>query len=292
MPELPDLEVVVPRVREAVAGRRIVGARVKEPIVLRVAVPGDLPTLMTGRTIESVDRRGNFVLLGLGDLELAVNMMLAGRFRLATPADKVERTMCFALVIEGDLELRYLDDKKMGKAYVIPKGRYDLAPGLATMGVEVMSDAFTLERFRALAARRRDQVRTFLMDKSALAAIGNAYADEILFAARIHPKTRVQQLAPAELEVLYQAIRSVLSQAIDEVARRGAPIEEKVRDFLAVRGKKGARCPRCGTTLRRAVHLSADAVFCPECQPARRPQFIDWRKLTPSPSSPRRRRRR
>jgi len=219
------------------------------------------------------------VLLGLGDLELAVNMMLAGRFRLATPEEKTERTMCFALAIEGGLELRYLDDKKMGKAYVIPRGKHELAPGLATLGVEVMSKAFTLPRFRELAAGRRDQVRSFLMDKRALAAIGNAYADEILFAARIHPKTRVRELSADEIATLYRAIKDVLSQAIDEVSRRGAPIEEKVRDFLAVRGKKGARCPRCGTVLRRAVHLSADAVFCPECQPARRPQFVDWRKI-------------
>ena len=279
MPELPDLEVVVPRLRETVAGKRIVGARVKEPIVLRVAVPGDLPTLMTGRTIETVERRGNFVLFGLGELELAVNMMLAGRFRLAAPGEKTERSMCFALLVGQDLELRFLDDKKMGKAYVIPRGRHDLAPGLATLGVEVMSDAFTLARFRELARRRRDQVRTFLMDKKAIAAIGNAYADEILFAARIHPKTRVQQLTSKEIDRLHGCIKEVLAQAIDEVARRGAPIEEKVRDFLAVRGKKGAKCPRCGTTLRRAVHLSADAVFCPECQPAKRPQFVDWRKV-------------
>jgi len=279
VPELPDLEVVVPRLRETVAGKRIVGARVKEPIVLRVAVPGDLPTLMTGRTIETVERRGNFVLFGLGELELAVNMMLAGRFRLAAPGEKTERSMCFALLVGQDLELRFLDDKKMGKAYVIPRGRHDLAPGLATLGVEVMSDAFTLARFRELARRRRDQVRTFLMDKKAIAAIGNAYADEILFAARIHPKTRVQQLTSEEIDRLHGCIKEVLAQAIDEVARRGAPIEEKVRDFLAVRGKKGAKCPRCGTTLRRAVHLSADAVFCPECQPAKRPQFVDWRKV-------------
>ena len=270
---------MVPRLREALAGKRITSARVKEPIVLRVAVPGDLPSLTTGRTVSSVDRRGNFVLFDLGDLELAVNMMLAGRFRLATPDQKIEGAMCFALLFEDGVELRYLDSKKMGKAYLIPRGRHDLAPGLATMGVEVLSDEFTLERFRALAARRRDQIRSFLMDKKTLAAIGNAYADEILFAARVHPKTLVRQLTPDELETLYLAIRSGLSQAIDEVARRGAPIEEKVRDFLAVRGRKGAKCPRCGTTLRRAVHLSADSVFCPECQPARRPQFVDWRKV-------------
>src|SRR5262249_25636338 len=155
--------------------------------------------------------------------------------------------------------------------------------------------------FRKLARKRRDQVRAFLMDKRALAAIGNAYADEILFAARIHPKTWVRQLSDDELATLHAAIGRVLRDAIAEVARRGAPtgerasasessgrrlrrgrfppIDEKVRDFLAVRGRKGEPCKNCGTTLRAVRVLDYDAVFCPQCQPARRDQFIDWSKL-------------
>ena len=278
MPELPDLEYVVARLRETALGRRVTAARVSEPIVLRVAVPGDFAPLMTGRTLDAVERRGQFVLFSLGDLDLVINPMLAGRFRFAEVGAKKEASMCFALAF-AELELRYLDDKKMGKAYVVKKGDHAQVPGLRELGLDIMSAKFTLDAFKKLAQKRRDQVRAFLMDKRALAAIGNAYADEILFASRIHPKTWVRQLSDEELATLHKQIGLVMRAAIDEVARRGAPIDEKVRDFLAVRGRKGEPCKTCGTTLRAVRVLDHDSVFCPQCQPAKRSQFIDWSKL-------------
>src|SRR5262249_47760966 len=156
-----------------------------------------------------------------------------------------EASLCFALGFEQlELELRYLDDKKMGKAYLVRRGDHAQVPGLRELGADILADTFTLEAFRKLAGKRRDQVRAFLRDKRALAAIGNAYADEILFAARSHPKTWVRQLSDAELGTLHAEIGRVMRAAIAEVARRGAPIDEKVRDFLAVRGRKGEPCKR------------------------------------------------
>src|SRR5581483_6781398 len=137
------------------------------------------------------------------------------------------------------------------------------------------SPLFTRELFMKLLRKRRDQVRMFLMDKAALASIGNAYADEILFAAHIHPKTFCNKLSPEEAEALYLAIPSVLRHAIDEIARRDEPVEVKVRDFLAVRGRDGKPCPRCGTTIRAVRVGAGDACFCPKCQPAARKLFVD-----------------
>jgi formamidopyrimidine-DNA glycosylase len=278
VPELPDLEYVVARLRETAVGRRVTAARVTEPIVLRVTIPGDFVELVTDRTLETVERRGHFLLFSLGELDLVVNPMLAGRFRFAEAAAKKEASMCFALAFE-QLELRYLDDKKMGKAYLVKHGDHRQIPALRELGADILSDTFTLDAFKKLAKKRRDQVRAFLMDKRALAAIGNAYADEILFASRIHPKTWVRQLSDDELKTLHKQIGVVMRAAIKEVARRGAPIDEKVRDFLAVRGRKGEPCKNCGTTLRAVRVLDHDSVFCPQCQPAKRSQFIDWSKL-------------
>src|SRR5262245_32257271 len=136
MPELPDLEYVVPRLRERLAGRRITGARVKEPIVLRIAVPGDLESLTVGSDVRAVDRRAQFVRFDLGDLELIVNCMLAGRYKLCPAKEKTEATLCFALAFEGGEELRYLDDKKMGKVYLVRRGDRASVPGYANLGVE------------------------------------------------------------------------------------------------------------------------------------------------------------
>src|SRR6185437_12709519 len=163
---------------------------------------------------------------------------------------KNARALCFALALSGGQELRYVDDKKMGKAYVVPHGDTSQVPLLGELGLDVMSKAFTREALSKLINKRRQQVRPFLMDKRALSAIGNAYADEILWAARIHPKAWCNTLLPEEIDALHMAVGSVLRAAIKEVARRGAPIDEKVRDFLQVRGRAGEPCPRCGTKIR------------------------------------------
>jgi formamidopyrimidine-DNA glycosylase len=292
MPELPDLVHVESKLRQALLGRVVESARTGDPTVLRLMVQAPFPGVLLGRRFQQVERRGHFICLHFDEgLSVAINCMLAGRFVLAAPDDKSPRSLAVALVVEGGegdggpaLELRYVDDKRMGKVYVVPSARLGEVPVLGALGVDLLSPGFTLENFRAIAKRRRDQVRQFLMDKRALASIGNAYADEILFTARLHPKTFVNKLAPQEIDALYAAIREVTANAIAEIARRDQPVEVKVRDFLSVRGRAGKPCPRCGTTIREVRVGDGDACFCPQCQPATRSLFVDWRKL-PGPSS-------
>ena len=280
MPELPDLEYIVSALQATVAGRPIRKVRVGDPIVLRLAVPGDLPALVTGALVRAVERRGHFVIFRLDpSYDLVVNPMLAGRFRLCASRERTEASLRFALEFDGALELRYLDANRMGKAYLVLRDDWAAIPGLTTLGLDLLGGEFTLEAFQARIARRRDQVRVFLMDKTALSAIGNAYADEILFAAGLHPKTVCARLSPDDVKTLYESIRRVIGEAIAEVRRRGEAIEEKVRDFLKVRNRKGEACPRCGTTIRVAGVRGFDSFFCPTCQPATRRPFVDWRSL-------------
>ena len=182
-------------------------------------------------------------------------------------------TVAFALGFD-ETELRYLDDKSMGKAYLAVAGDLSAIPTLDTVGVDVLSPQFTRERFVSLLKRRRDQVRVFLLDKKALDSIGNAYADEILFEARLHPKTWCRSLSHDDATRLHDAIVAVMRAAIEEVRRRDEPTEVKVRDFLKVRFKDV--CPRCGGKIRRARVRAMDASFCPTCQPATRSSFVDW----------------
>jgi len=185
------------------------------------------------------------------------------------------------------VELHYVDDKRMGKVYVARAADEQQIPVYGQLGIDVTSPAFTREAFGAILRKRRDQTRMFLMDKRALASIGNAYADEILFAAGIHPKTFCNKLSPAEADALYAAIPSVLRHAVDEIARRDPPIDEKLRDFLSVRGRDGKPCPRCGTKIRAVRVGDGDACFCPKCQPTERKLFVDWRNLPKKTEGPR-----
>jgi formamidopyrimidine-DNA glycosylase len=276
MPELPDLLYIQARLKDALVGRRVVAERLREPIVMRFAVRGNL-SLLLGRRLEDVIRHAHFLVFRFEDLDLAVNPMLAGRFRLAAPDDKEERDLVFALGFEGATELRYRDEKNMGKAYLLAKGDWKAAAGMDQAGgIDVLGPEFTRERFVSLLKKRRDQVRLFLMDKRALDSVGNAYADEILFEAGLHPKTFCRSLSHDDAVRLHDAIVKVMREAVAEVARRGEPIDVKVRDFLKVRLRDV--CPRCGAKLRKAGVRGMDAYFCPHCQPATRSGLVDWTK--------------
>lgn len=284
MPERPDLDYVVPILDRELAGRSIIGVKVRKPVVLRLAVQGTPEGLLIGRTIEAVRRRGHFVLFPLRDpahLEIAVSPMLAGRFALADLGSKSPGDLAVALALDDGRELRYRDDVQMGKFYVIERGAWKQAPGLATIGVDVLDPkAFTREAFLALAAKRRDQVKVFLLDKTALDSLGNAYADEVLWEARIHPKRFVRSLSGEELGRLYQALPAVLARSSAVIAERKPATDEKLRDFLAVRGRAGEPCRRCGCKLRKARVRADDSIFCPRCQPDERgTAIVDWRRV-------------
>jgi formamidopyrimidine-DNA glycosylase len=287
VPELPDLVHVEEVLARAVVGKRVAAARTGDPLVLRVMVRAPFPEVLVGRRLEAVGRRGHFLRFALeGGLVVVVNAMLAGKYKLLargtkTAAGKDPVSLGLALAFEDGPELQYLDDRRMGKVYVAPAADEAQIPVYGKLGLDPTSPAFTREAFGALIAKRRDQVRRFLMDKSALASIGNAYADEILFAARLHPKTFCNKLAPAEIEALFAAIPRVLGDAIAEIRRRDEPIEIKVRDFLAVRGRDGQPCRACGTKIRAVRVGDGDACFCPRCQPTGRKLFVDFSKLPP-----------
>jgi formamidopyrimidine-DNA glycosylase len=290
MPELPDLVHVEAGLRAAVAGKRVTAARTGDPTVLRIMVTAPFPAVLVGRTLEGVERRGHFMRFAFDDgLVVVVNAMLAGRYRLvpagSDAAKKDPRSLGLALTFDGAPELQYLDDKRMGKVYVARAADEQTIPIYAQLGADVLSPAFTRDAFGALIARRRDQVRAFIMDKRALASIGNAYADEILFAAGIHPKTFCKKLAPADIDALHAAIGRVLADAIAEIRRRDEPIEVKVRDFLKVRGRDGKPCVVCGTTIRAVRVGDGDACFCPHCQRETRKLFVNWTRLNDAPAA-------
>jgi formamidopyrimidine-DNA glycosylase len=279
VPELPDLIYIEDSLRRILLDRRIEAVRVYEPVVLRTAVSGGFAEALRGRKFVQLRRHGPFLDFSVPPYELIVHFMLAGRFAVREPpigARRRGKGHCFSLDLEGPLELAYLDDRRMGRVYLVDEGCTAGIPGFATQGVDVLSEAFSLQRFRELVSGRRQQVRVFLMDQTALSAIGNAYADEILFAARIHPKTGCHHLGPEELDRLHRSIGHVLREATASVRSAGRPVEEKVREHCKVRGRHGEPCPVCGTTIRRTGVLGYDSYFCPRCQRSVKPGFVPW----------------
>jgi len=164
------------------------------------------------------------------------------------------------------VDLRYADLKTMGKVYLTRD--LDLIPGFAEQGSEALDPQLTLEHFQERLRRRQGEIKGILTNQAVLAGIGNAYADEILFRAGLYPFRKRPSLSAEEVERLYQAIRSVLSEAIITLRERmGDDIDIKLRDFLEVHGKGGTPCPLCGTSISEIRARNRLTNFCGTCQP-------------------------
>jgi formamidopyrimidine-DNA glycosylase len=267
VPEWPDLHVVRGRLEKALVGREIVLVRVGDPLVLRSARP--VETALAHRRFTGVRHRGKFLIFDLDRGAIVVNPMLAGVFELADAEAKLTRTTALSLVLDDGGDLRYRDDKRMGKVHVLD-GSEDFREvhGFAQLGPDAGEVSWDQREFGERARATRRELRNLLMDQGFLAGIGNAYADEILWEAALHPKRRAVTLSDEEMSRLHGALRDVLARGVREV-EEGLPPElgTKIRDHMKVRGHKGRPCPRCGTPIVKTRHGLDDMYLCPHCQP-------------------------
>ena len=267
MPELPDLEVIREYLAPRLPGVTINGAEVRRPIIVRNLLGNDFAVHMAGRCFADVRRRGKFLLLGLDDgTVLVVNPMLAGRLRYDEPLKKDRTRDALVLRLGDGHELRYHDAEDMGKIYLT----LDLGqvPTFVDLGPEANDLDFTLDIFLQRLRRHPGEIKGILTNQEFVAGIGNAYADEICWRAGIYPFRRRASLDRDELARLYAAMRSVLAEAIDTLrARVGDAIDVEVRDFLAVHGRPGQPCPRCGSSISEVSRERRDTHFCRTCQP-------------------------
>ena len=275
MPELPELEIV-----KEVLRRRVVGTTIRiveilppgGPIVVRDLTQGGFGQLLTGATIGAVDRRGKFLLFIIDrvgtpvdrQLHLALNPKLTGRLQLAAPSERRRSETHVVFSLSSGDELRYVDQKRIGQLYLTRK--LSQVPDLESMGPEPLS--ISLEVFRGRLRQYRGELKGILTRGELVAGIGNAYADEILWAARIHPYRKRTQLTPDETDRLYAAMRTTLSDAVERVRlEMGDAIHLKPRDFLSVHMKSGEPCPRCGNPISVISANQRITNFCRTCQP-------------------------
>ncbi len=271
MPELPELEVVRDVLQRRVVGQTITSVTVLPAggaIVVRDLTHMGMPETLTGATITGVARRGKFLLFSItradSPLYLVLNPKLTGRLQLADPKDKRFAKTHVVLSLSSGRELRYVDSKRMGQLYLTRE--LSLVPDFSSMGPEPFQ--VTLEEFCARLHPYRGEIKGVLTRGEFIAGIGNAYADEILWHARIHPYRKRTQLTAEEQEHLYAAMQTTLRQATEQVrAEMGENIYLKPRDFLSVHMKTGEPCPRCGTPISLVGANQRITNFCRTCQP-------------------------
>lgn len=267
MPEAPDLEVIKDYLNHRTAGLVVCSAKVLRPTVMR-SLAGDFPTDVQGRTLDEFRRQGKFLLAQLsGDRLLVVNPMLTGAFQYCGSSERLYKRTCFILSLSNDRELRYLDDRQMGIAYYVDDESLSQVPRLGEQGPDVL-DPGSFEEFQERLRPYHGEIKGILTRGRVLAGIGNAYADEILFAAGIYPFRKKKALTQEETRRLFEMSREVVQEAIPVLRKRlGDNIHVKIRDFLKVHNKGGQACPRCGNTITQVNANQRITSYCRRCQP-------------------------
>lgn len=270
MPEAPELEVIRDFLSPRIVGARVVGARVVRPSVLR-PLAGDFEADIAGRVFESIDRVGKMLLFGLsGDRRVALNMMLSGLLQYCRPGERLLKKTCFVIVLSSGDELRYLDDKQMGMAYYATGEQLSCIPRLVGLSGEVpdVLDQLSLAELKDRLRPLRGEIKGILTRGRVVAGIGNAYADEILFDAKIYPFKKRADLTDEDLERLRLSMPRVIAEATEQVRiRTGDRIHQKKRDFLKVHRKGGAQCPDCAGRISEVTANRRVTSYCRRCQP-------------------------
>lgn len=266
MPELPEVESVRRQLDPQLSGRRITDVWT-DPIPAMPRQFHDVPRCI-GRTIESVGRRGKFLIAPLDEgLELIMHLGMTGAFRFDVEDDPYVRANLF---LDDGRVLSFRDVRRFGRLAVVDKGDYSSLPTLAALGPEPLSGDFTVAGFARALERTDSQVKPFLLSQKPVAGVGNIYADEALWLARIHPASRrVGRKRAAEL---HAAIREVIAGAIE---REGTTFRDyqmvngesgRNATFLVAYGQAGRPCPRCSTPLKKVVLGGRGTTYCPRCQ--------------------------
>jgi formamidopyrimidine-DNA glycosylase len=258
VPELPEVESYRRFFADHATGKPVRRVEVLDQAIVRNAPAESVNAALRGRRFEEPRRHGKWLICPAGGPSLLFHFGMTGD--LVWSDDEPSRHRHDRLVIVfGDGELRYRNMRRLGGVW-LAHGEEELRALLVNLGpdaLEVDRSAF-LERL----SRRRGGVKAALMDQRLVAGVGNLVADEILWQARIHPRSRVEDLDPKERALVFRALRRVLGEAVE----RPDYLEGRTRWLSQVRGRPGARCPRCGTPLARTVAAGRTTHFCPRCQ--------------------------
>jgi formamidopyrimidine-DNA glycosylase len=272
MPELPEVETVRRCLHPHVVGRSVTAVDVYDSSVSRQPQE-DLRALLVGRRVEGTRRRGKWLVLDLGDVLAIVHLRMTGRLLWEPDVEERGRRPRFTLDFDDGRRLHFFDVRRFGRLWAI--AAVDEAGFFADLGAEPLEEGFTVEHLRAAMAGRTAPLKSFLTDQRRLAGIGNIYADEALFRARLHPLREAGTVGPREAVRLRDALVETLELGI---SHEGTSVESFVdpagnrgsfQEILNVYQRTGEPCRVCGTPIARLVVGGRGTHFCPRCQPRR-----------------------
>lgn len=281
MPELPEVETIARKLRQGQAleagfppypaplGCTITAVWLDWPRAARPSAETLIHTL-PGHRLDSIGRRGKYLIFCLSSTDsaspryLLIHLKMSGRLHVLEADFPREKHVHFAFTLDNGYELRFNDARKFGRVYLVD----DLDEVTGRLGPEPLEDTFTLNVLRTLLTKKSGGLKALLLDQSFIAGIGNIYADEALWRAKIHPLRRANSLQDAEIAALRRAIRAALR---DGIKHGGAAIdwvypEGKYQDHFRVYRQADKPCRRCKTKIERILVGQRSTHFCPTCQ--------------------------
>ena len=287
MPELPEVETVVRQLEPEIEGHRIERLEVLDERWSRPVPPEQLGEAVSGSAIEHLGRRGKYILMGLdGGRTLVMHLRMTGNLILREGEEMIdpsegrrlyesersteERHLRARFVLDDRRELWFTDPRRFGEAFLIDDDQ--LVDRFTKLGLEPFSPEFTAQALGEMAAGRTAPLKSFLLDQSGVAGVGNIYADEALFRAELHPLSPAGSMKPEHVEALRDAVVAALEAGIDA---GGSSIDDyrdsrgemgTMQNEFLVHTREGEDCPRCGGTIVRIVVGGRSTYFCPGCQ--------------------------
>ncbi|HUS12353.1 MAG TPA: bifunctional DNA-formamidopyrimidine glycosylase/DNA-(apurinic or apyrimidinic site) lyase, partial [Pyrinomonadaceae bacterium] len=274
MPELPEVEHVVRGLRRAVMGQRILAAEINLPRIIASPAPASFKRKVRGARIEAINRRGKYILFELssGDV-LVVHLRMTGKFVCIAPDQPLPPYPHLVFYLEDDRRLIFCDMRQFGRMRLIAARRLLKLIQLQSLAPEPLSDDFSPDYLLTTRSTSRRSLKQLLLDQTKILGLGNIYASEALFLARISPFKEAASLSRARALRLHQAIRDVLEEAIAAGSTLRIDLSDGIGSYFGtterfwrVYERENEACVNCGTRIRRAVQGGRSTYYCPKCQ--------------------------
>ena len=274
MPELPEVEHVVRALRRSILGRRILAAEIKLPRLLVGSSPTSFKRKLRGARIDAVNRRGKYILIELDKQQvLVVHLRMTGKFLCIGADQPLPPYPHVVFYLDDDRRLVFCDMRQFGRMRLLPTQKLLALPQIETLAPEPLTDDFSLAYLLETLSKSRRSLKQLLLDQTRILGLGNIYASEALFLARISPLKAADSLSKKRASRLHEAIREILQEAIDA----GSTLRIDLTDgngsyfgtterFWRVYEREGEPCVNCGTRIRRVVQGGRSTYYCPRCQ--------------------------
>lgn len=271
MPELPEVETVRRGLEEQIVGKTIESVKVTYPKLVRTGLE-DFQLLLPGQSVQAMRRRGKYLIFELTGGLVISHLRMEGKYFLFSDQVPTNKHFHAFFTFTDGTTLVYQDVRKFGTMEYLPKSQEATYFLSKKLGPEPTKETFKLAPFERTLVKSHRPIKSYLLDQSLVAGLGNIYADEVLWAAKVHPERRSDSLRPAEIKRLHDQTIRILQEGIK---RGGSTIrtykntlgeDGTMQDFLEVYGCEGELCSRCGSTIEKIKVGGRGSHYCPKCQ--------------------------